>query len=362
MLIAAISSRPFVKAAVTAGYAVVALDVFADVDTQRFAEQVYKIDYANNGFDAKHFEATLDQIDTSDMQGFAYGSGFEAQPDLLECIAKRLPLIGNAPEVVRKLKNAPYFFGVLDSLAIPHPKVSFSLLANAEGWICKEEGGSGGAHVLNAVTNQDLPKGQYFQRVIDGTPISMLFAANGMEIKVIGFNQQWVAPIADKPYRYGGIVGNANLPLAIKQSLQETAKKITLAFGLRGLNSLDVIWQGDQYWVLEINPRLSSTLDLYQSKESDLFDLHVQAVSGDLSRFPVIPSRSKARNVLYALQDVVIPEDLVWPDWVADIPMALTAIPQHQPICTVLADADAAIDAQALVVERLDQLSALLFK
>ena len=339
-----------------------ALDVFADVDTQRSAEQVYKIDYANNGFDAKHFEATLDQIDTSDMQGFAYGSGFEAQPDLLACVAKRLPLIGNAPEVVRKLKDAPYFFGVLDSLAIPHPEVSFSLLANAEGWICKEEGGSGGAHVLNAVTNQDLPKGQYFQRVIDGTPISMLFAANGTEIKVIGFNQQWVAPIADKPYRYGGIVGNANLPLDIKQSLQEAAKKITMAFGLRGLNSLDVIWQSGQYWVLEINPRLSSTLDLYQSKGSDLFALHVQAVSGDLSRFPVISSRSKARNVLYAAQDVVIPENLVWPDWVADIPMALTEIPQHQPICTVLAEADIAVEAQALVVERLDQLSALLFK
>ena len=362
MLIAAISSRPFVKAAVTAGYAVVALDVFADVDTQRSAEQVYKIDYANNGFDAKHFEATLDQIDTRDMQGFAYGSGFEAQPDLLECIAKRLPIIGNAPEVVRKLKDAPYFFGVLDSLAIPHPEVSFSLLANAEGWICKEEGGSGGAHVLNAVTNQDLPKGQYFQRVIDGTPISMLFAANGREIKVIGFNQQWVAPIAGKPYRYGGIVGNANLPLDIKQSLQEAAKKITMAFGLRGLNSLDVIWQSGQYWVLEINPRLSSTLDLYQSKGSNLFTLHVQAVSGDLSRFPVISSRSKARNVLYAAQDVVIPENLVWPDWVADIPMALTEIPQHQPICTVLAEADIAVEAQALVVERLDQLSALLFK
>ena len=362
MLIAAISSRPFVKAAVTAGYAVVALDVFADVDTQRSAEQVYKIDYANNGFDAKHFEATLDQIDTSDMQGFAYGSGFEAQPDLLACVAKHLPLIGNAPEVVRKLKDASYFFGVLDSLAIPHPEVSFSLLANAEGWICKEDGGSGGAHVLNAVTNQDLPKGQYFQRVIDGTPISMLFAANGTEIKVIGFNQQWVAPIAGKPYRYGGIVGNANLPLAIKQSLQEAAKKITMAFGLRGLNSLDVIWQSGQYWVLEINPRLSSTLDLYQSKGSNLFALHVQAVSGDLSRFPVISSRSKARNVLYAAQDVVISEDLVWPDWVADIPMALTEIPQHQPICTVLAEADLAVEAQALVVERLDQLSALLFK
>ncbi len=362
MLIAAVSSRPFVNAAVSAGYAVVALDVFADSDTQRVAEQVYKINYANSGFVAKQFEAVIDQIDTSDMQGFAYGSGFEAQPDLLERIAKRLPLIGNAPEVVGKLKYASYFFGVLDGLAIPHPEVSFTSIANADGWICKEEGGSGGTHVLDAAANKSLLKGQYYQRVMDGTPISMLFAADGIEIKVIGFNQQLLAPIAGKPYRYGGIVGHVNLPFEIKQSLQETAQKITSVFGLRGLNSLDVIWHDDHYWVLEINPRLSSSLDLYQSKESNLFALHVQAVDGDLSHFPKISSRSKARKVLYAGQDLVIAEDLVWPDWVADIPIAPIIIPQHQPICTVLADADTAEEAQALVAKRIEQLSALLFK
>jgi len=340
----------------------VALDVFADADTQIAAEQVYKIDYANNGFDAKQLEAALDQVDTSDMQGFAYGSGFEAQPDLLERIAQRLPLIGNTPDVVRKLKDAPSFFEVLDHLAIPHPEVSFISLANADGWICKEEGGSGGGHVLNASANQDLPRGQYYQRVMDGTPISMLFAANGSEVKVIGFNHQWVSPVEGKPYRYGGIVGNANLPLGIKKALQETAEKITATFGLRGLNSLDVIWQDMQFWVLEINPRLSSTLDLYQSRETNLFELHVRAVNGDLSHFPEIPAHSKARNVLYAKQDLVISENLVWPEWTADIPTAQTKISQHQPICTVLADANTASDAQDLVFERVEQLSALLFK
>ena len=339
----------------------VALDVFADADTQRAADQVYKIDYANNGFDAKQLEATLDQIDTSDMLGFAYGSGFEAQPDLLERIAQRLPLIGNSPDVVRKLKDAPSFFEVLDRLAIPHPEVSFRSLANAEGWVCKEEGGSGGAHVLNASINQILPRGQYYQRVMAGTPISMLFAANGSEVQVIGFNHQWVSPIEGKPYRYGGIVGNANLPLVIKKALQETAEKITAAFVLRGLNSLDVIWQDTQFWVLEINPRLSSTLDLYQSKETNLFALHVRAANGDLSHFPEIPVRSKARNVLYAKQNLVISENLIWPEWTADIPTAQTKISQHQPICTVLADANTASDAQDLVLDRVEQLSALLF-
>jgi hypothetical protein len=41
--------------------------------------------------------------------------------------------------------------------------------------------------------------------------------------------------------------------------------------------------------------------------------------------------------------------------------MTPSKIMQHEPICTVLAEADQAIDAQALVLERADQLAALIF-
>jgi predicted ATP-grasp superfamily ATP-dependent carboligase len=99
-----------VKAAVAAGYSVVAMDVFADADTMQAAERVYKIEYANSGFNAVQFEASFAQIDMQDMVGFAYGSGFEAQPDLLARISKQLPLLGNCSEIVRQLKDAPSFF------------------------------------------------------------------------------------------------------------------------------------------------------------------------------------------------------------------------------------------------------------
>ena len=361
VLIAAVSSRPFVKAAAQAGYAVTAIDVFADADTQQFAEHAYKVEYANSGFEPGHFEAILDAIDVSDFYGFAYGSGFEAQPDLLTRIAKKLPLIGNTSETVQRLKYAPEFFGLLERLSIPHPEVCFEALADSDGWLCKEAGGSGGTHVLNAQAGAALAEGHYYQRVKTGLPVSMLFAANGTEIKVVGFNQQWIAPIEHRPYRYGGIVGHAELPLTIKQGMQAAAEKITQAVGLRGMNSLDIIWDNDQFWVLEINPRLSSTLDLYQSPSSNLFDLHVQAVGGDLSRFPTIPSRARARNVFYALQDLTVPADFAWPEWTADIPMPLSCIPHEQPICTVLAEAETAHEARDLVLARVQQLSDLLF-
>ncbi len=361
VLIAAVSSRPFVKAAAQAGYEVTAIDVFADADTQRYAKHAYKVEYANSGFEPKHFEAVLDSLDLTQFEGFAYGSGFEAQPDLLARIQKRLPLIGNAPEVVSGLKYAPEFFALLERLNIPYPEVKFEPLSDSSGWLCKEAGGSGGTHVLNAQAGATLPSGHYYQRVKEGVPISMLFAADGQQIKVVGFNQQWIAPIAHRPYRYGGIVGHADLPDAIKQGMQAAAHKITQAVGLRGMNSLDVIWNQNEFWVLEINPRLSSTLDLYQSPQANIFALHVQAVGGDLSQFPIIPKASKARNVLYAGRDLTIAEHFAWPDWAADIPMPLTCVPHEQPICTVLAEADDPKEARELVLARVATLSHSLF-
>ena len=198
--------------------------------------------------------------------------------------------------VIQKLKYAPDFFALLTQLGIPHPEVGFDALHNADGWLCKEAGGSGGTHVLNAKAGVTLPLGYYYQRIKPGVPVSMLFAANGHEIKVVGFNQQWIAPVTSKPYRYGGIVGHAELPVSIKQSMQEAAAKIVDAIGLRGMNSLDVVWHENEFWVLEINPRLSSTLDLYQSPSSNLFDLHCQAIAGDLTRFPAIPSITLGRH------------------------------------------------------------------
>lgn len=344
-----------------AGYEVTAIDVFADADTQRYAQHVYKVEYANSGFEPKHFEAALDAINLAGFAGFAYGSGFEAQPELLKRIQQRLPLIGNSPEVVTKLKYAPDFFALLERLAIPHPEVRFEPLQNSQGWLCKEAGGSGGTHVLNAQAGETLATGHYYQRVKAGIPVSMLFAADGQGVKVVGFNQQWIAAIQHKPYRYGGIVGHANLPSNIKHGMQDAAVKITQALGLRGMNSLDVIWHENEFWVLEINPRLSSTLDLYQSAQANLFALHVQAVGGDLSQFPNIPQASKARNVLYASRDLVVPEDFVWPEWTADIPMPLSGIPHEQPICTVLAEADNPQAARELVLARVATLSQLLF-
>ena len=65
--------------------------------------------------------------------------------------------------------------------------------------------------------------------------------------------------------------------------------------------------------------------------------------------------------MLYAANDIVIPKDFIWPAWIADIPMPLTSILKDQPICTVLAEAENATEAQGLVLLRVQTLSNQLF-
>lgn len=352
IIVAAVSARPFVKAAAQAGYEVIAMDVFSDKDTQTAAKKAFKITYANGGFVADELERILSQLNLSEIAGFVYGSGFEAQPDLLDRIEARLRLLGNRPSVVRDLKRPAHFFTLLDTLDIQHPVISFQALESAEGWLSKHAGGSGGTHVINAPVGEAPPTGYYYQKAVKGEPVSMLFLAHAGNVQVIGFNEQWVAYSALQPYRYGGIVGHGNLPESVKSKLLDAAKKLTQAVGLRGLNSLDAIMYQDDIWVLEINPRLSSTFDLYQSLSCNLFDLHVKACSDEVLGKISVPSLAKARQVIYAPAELEIPGNQDWPDWVADIPVANSRITANNPVCTVLAEAGNATEARSLVNAR----------
>ena len=362
VIIAAVSARPYVQAAVAAGYEVIALDAFADSDTQSVATAAYAIKYGQNGFDMADFEACLKKIDCSDVVGFAYASGFDAASDLLEKVSQRIPLIGNSPKVVRNLKRPLQLFTLLNVLQIPHPEVSFKPLENATGWLYKHCGGSGGTHIRKALplTSISPQPGYYFQREAQGVPISLLFAANGLQIRVVGFNMQWLSPSPAMPYRYGGAVSNVELPESAKQQLMYAAQQLTLAVGLRGLNSLDAMLDGDQVQVLEVNPRLSATFDLYQSAECNLFDLHVRACDRDISAWPPIAQRAKAHHIVYAPCNLTLPDSTEWPDWVADIPPSGSVIAADSPLCTLFAEADSADEAQKLVMLRTHALLSLI--
>jgi len=128
---------------------------------------------------------------------------------------------------------------------------------------------------------------------------------------------------------------------------------------LRGLNSLDAVLDGDNLWILELNPRLSATFQLYPN----LLQAHLQASAGELVDLPK-NKMTRAEFVLYADEQLNIPADFIWPDWVADIPFIevnSVAIEQNEPICTVLAQGEDTVTAYQLLIERVEKLKGKLF-
>jgi predicted ATP-grasp superfamily ATP-dependent carboligase len=65
-----------------------------------------------------------------------------------------------------------------------------------------------------------------------------------------------------------------------------------------------------------------------------------------------------ASAILYAPEPLRIPEDMDWPDWVADRPKARESIDKNRPICTVLARAETKARAKRLVTERQNKILA----
>ena len=363
LAIAATSARGYAQAAVSSGYEAVALDAFADADTLRIARQAFKLKMHAQGVDAEDFKRTLAQINLDDMDGFLYGSLFDAEPELLSWVATHVPLLGNMPEVLEQAKGFG-FFKLLDVLNITHPEVRLDVPEDAADWLSKKLGGSGGTHVRPA--NQGEVGGYfqkiYYQKKMAGKPVSMLFVADGKTAQLIGFNQQLVAPFADMPYRFAGAVGGIDLPAQAQQQFCYAAQQLTTAMGLRGINSLDAILDGETLWILELNPRLSATFHLYPN----LFTAHMQGCVGDLTGFSRQQAPAKAQLILYADGAAEIPMDFAWPDWVADIPsvadkVSSVKIAQNAPICTVLAEAENAGSAHALVLQRAQKLREMIY-
>lgn len=344
------------------------IDAFADKQTVALAAKSIVVGYGGCGFDAEGLLEEIDKLDLSEFAGCVYGSGFEAQPELLQKIALVIPLIGNRAETVGAIKSATRFFSELHRLNVPHPEVlgEDEMPAGEVAYLCKDAGGCGGTHIDFVRSGRlGLARGRYYQQHMDGQSVSLLFIANGHDIKVIGFNEQWLSPSETMPFRYGGAVGHVSLLPVVRQQLIDAAQKLTLSFGLLGLNSLDVMVHSDVVYVLEVNPRLSATVDLYSDSGSNLISEHMQAClnlcddSKAISESQCCIARSKAHAIVYAEYDTEITSTFAWPEewgaWVTDTPDAdgmTHKIARGAPVCTVLAYGLNAQEAKALAQYR----------
>jgi predicted ATP-grasp superfamily ATP-dependent carboligase len=334
----------------------VVFDLFGDSDTRELAETHVLTD-ENGCFDEPRLLRQVEAVVAANpVHGLVYGGGMECLPELLERLARLVPLCGNAPEVARACKTPERFFSCLARLGIPFPETRFSSPPAGPEWLVKPRCGTGGKRVGFHAAREGAGAEVYFQRHVQGAALSALFLADGRTARVVGFNTLWSENGGrDAPFLFAGTLNRAPLDDAQRREVQSWVENLSRALGLKGLNSIDFMFDGARCQVLEVNPRPSATLTLYDADyPQGLLAAHLDACAAGVPAGDLPQSPPRAWRVVYAQRDGQIPAALEWPAWSADRPLPAARFRVGEPLCTVSAEGATGEEAANLSAARRD--------
>jgi predicted ATP-grasp superfamily ATP-dependent carboligase len=342
MLIVATSGRALAQCAARAGFSSVVLDCFADADTRLVADAASSVaDSSGLRLDPFRLLETAERLcPPADTDAMVYGAGFECAPALLESLSRRYRLYGNPPEAIRLVKDPETLFSLLDQAGLPYPDTRLDRPETTDGWLVKRVGGAGGHHVQHFGARAVESGRDYFQRAVPGTVCSALFLADKRRAQIVGVSV--ALPPGDgfaSPFAYSGAVSRAVIPPSIREELSRKLNTLVATTGLVGLNGIDFVVDRDTFWVLELNPRPTATLELYDPDVADgLLKAHMSTCLGEPVSLEQHWGPVRAHAIVFARSMFKVPSHWLPDPWCSDIPYPDALMSPGKPICSVRAE------------------------
>jgi predicted ATP-grasp superfamily ATP-dependent carboligase len=357
LIVIAESARLIAESLRRGGFDVIVFDQFGDLDTRACATQFFLIDdWSSDALISKIEWLSLDH-----QPVVIYGSGIDNDSDLLRQLQRRYQLLGNSVDTVRQVRNPRLFFRMLDDLGIAYPAINFEAPLGRH-WLQKESNLEGGlgirpAHLVSTGTIETETE-CYFQQRLQGESFSVLFLADGKNSRIIGLNSQWVVDNnVSQPYLFQGLANRFFLSDQLRSLVVTWISGIVDAAGLQGLNSLDCLNVDGEIVVLEVNPRPSASVALYdQDYAHGLLAEHIKSFTGEAWSDPVGNTQVRGSWVVYAPINLRIDTCLNWPQWVGDRPVPATEFQCGEPVCTVQASADSVDQVKQKLMQRCDMI------
>ena len=331
LLVAGFSTRHIAASACRAGYGVVAVDHFCDLDLARMADACYR-------FETLEELAALatDAVREHRVDGFLAGSGAET-------LALPVPLLGTQPGTAARFLDKGETQSFFEELGIRAPR---RVTAGTYPAMAKPVHGSGGWR--NAVVKSDeelaawaalFPDQPFLlQEVVAGIPASVSCIADGSSAVAIATNRQLLRGGAGMGYGFAGSVTPCGHPRAVEMAA--IAETIAGASGCVGAIGIDfVLSETEGAVAIEINPRFQGTLETVEAAIGvNLVRLHLDACGGRLPDTRPVPWQCAVRRILFADHDLVVGDDLSsLAPVTADIPPPGTEIPTGSAVVSVSA-------------------------
>ncbi|BBO30432.1 ATP-grasp domain-containing protein [Lacipirellula parvula] len=360
------SVRAAAFSALRAGYEVVAADLFADADLRAHCD-VTRIE---SGYP----ESIADWLSHTECDGWLFTGAMENHHELITSLAKVRPLIGCSGGAIRATRNPLLLQPVIHAAGLWFPETveTPDKLPLDRSWLCKTYRSANGSGVwlLDGAESRQraLDAEAYFQRFIGGASAAAVFVCSRNGSQLLGVTHQLVGDAAAraKPWHYSGSVGPLQVSDAVAVQLARLGELLSERFKLLGLVGVDLVIHGEKAWIIEINPRYSSSAEIVERMTGvNAVEAHVNACQGELAE-PVPSQRSSktssktddeplihGKTILYAKREALVSDEFhAWAMshssldsaacQLADIPAAGEGIVLGQPILTAFAAAPAA--------------------
>jgi predicted ATP-grasp superfamily ATP-dependent carboligase len=377
VLIAGLSTRAAADSAVGAGFAVTAIDAFGDLDLHPSVRAVSLPRDLATPFSAA---AAARAAAGFAADAVVYLANFENEPDAVSTLAHGRTLWGNAPDVLRRVRDPVTLMKAFREHHLPAPAVRTNAHEpndpnDPSDWLVKPIA-SGGGRGIKLWKGTVVPTGHYLQQRIEGVPGSVVFVSAGGSAVTLGISRQLIgdAAFGAHAYRYcGNILAPAGDPVFEQDATlvggsYAIAAAATASFGLVGLNGVDFIAAAGAAHPIEVNPRWSGAMELVErAYRVSLFGMHAEACArAALPDFDLRHARRGARAVgkaiLFAREQVMPGDTRSWlaDASVRDVPQPGERIAAGRPLCTIFAEGDDAAGCYTALVRRAERLYASL--
>ena len=340
-----VSARMLAELGVRAGYDVVAVDRFGDFDLQQLCPSVSVLrDLGGQGGMA----ALVDAAERIPAPSVIYGAGLENRPDLVARLAAGRRLLGCTRETLKRVRDPATLAASLRSAGLAYPS-TFSaadaprLAERSRRWLRKPVRGGGGRGVREWRGGK-LDGRVMVQEHVSGLACSAAAVADGRSAVLLGVSEQLVGHrrFGARGYAWCGNVVPPRLDRTERRALAAEARVICAhlasAFELRGLFGVDLVWDGERSWVVEVNPRPTASLESIEAAhEVEVFAAHLDSCAGRLPPFAPGARRATGKAILFATRDLRVGDTRGWPARaIRDVPHPDERIAAGHPVCTLV--------------------------